>query len=120
MKVAILTTGGTIEKTYDERDGSLRNFHTILPRMLSTLRLPDLEVSYEQVVFKDSLEMTAGDRARVLEATRRALLTADAVLILTDHDCVDYATVGRHAQLIIDTRNAMRAVQEGREKIRRA
>ena len=57
----ILTTGGTIEKTYDERDGSLRNYHSILPKMLSTLRLPDLDIAYEQVVFKDSLEMTASD-----------------------------------------------------------
>jgi L-asparaginase len=86
MKLAILTTGGTIEKTYDERDGSLRNFHSILPRMLSTLRLPDLEISCEQVVFKDSLEMTPADRARILDATRRALSSADGVVILHGTD----------------------------------
>ena len=86
MKVTILTTGGTIEKTYNERDGSLRNYHTILPQMLSTLRLPDLEVSYEQVVFKDSLEMTAADRQRILDATREALREAEAVVILHGTD----------------------------------
>ena len=37
MRVTVLTTGGTIEKTYNERDGSLRNYHTILPKMLATL-----------------------------------------------------------------------------------
>jgi UDP-N-acetyl-D-glucosamine dehydrogenase len=31
----------------------------------------------------------------------------DAVLIATDHDAVDYALVGRHARLVVDTRNAM-------------
>jgi L-asparaginase len=86
VKLVILTTGGTIEKTYDERDGSLRNLHTILPRMLSTLRLPDLDIAYEQVVFKDSLEMTSADRLRILEATRRALSKADAVVILHGTD----------------------------------
>jgi len=86
MKVTILTTGGTIEKTYNERDGSLRNYHTILPQMLSTLRLPDLEVSYEQVVFKDSLEMTAADRQRILDATRGALRETEAVVILHGTD----------------------------------
>lgn len=31
----------------------------------------------------------------------------DAVLIATDHDQVDYALIGQHARLIVDTRNAM-------------
>jgi UDP-N-acetyl-D-glucosamine dehydrogenase len=31
--------------------------------------------------------------------------SADAVLILTDHDAVDYSLVLRHAQLVVDTRN---------------
>jgi len=86
VRLTILTTGGTIEKTYNERDGSLRNYHTILPQMLSTLRLPDLEVTYEQVVFKDSLEMTSADRARILEATREARRRSDAVVILHGTD----------------------------------
>jgi len=59
MKITILTTGGTIEKTYNEHDGSLKNYHTILPEMLDGLRIPDLAVSYEQVVFKDSLEIVS-------------------------------------------------------------
>ncbi|WP_374655547.1 nucleotide sugar dehydrogenase [Dongia sp.] len=32
---------------------------------------------------------------------------ADAVLIVTDHDKVDYGLVAAHARLIVDTRNAM-------------
>ncbi|HHR85216.1 MAG TPA: asparaginase [Candidatus Acetothermia bacterium] len=86
MKITILTTGGTIEKTYNERDGSLKNYHTILPEMLAGLRLPDLDVSYEQVVFKDSLEMTQDDRRRILAATRQALAASDAIIILHGTD----------------------------------
>ncbi len=85
-RVTVLTTGGTIEKTYNERDGSLRNYHTILPKMLATLRLPDLDVTVEQVVFKDSLEMTEQERECILQATKRALLRSDAVVILHGTD----------------------------------
>lgn len=35
----------------------------------------------------------------------------DAVLITTNHDDVDYALLGKHAKLIIDTRNAMHNIQ---------
>lgn len=89
MRVTVLTTGGTIEKTYNERDGSLRNYHTILPKMLATLRLPDLEVTYEQVVFKDSLEMTDEDRECILEATRHVASHSDAVIILHGTDTLE-------------------------------
>ena len=31
----------------------------------------------------------------------------DAVVVVTDHDAVDYRLLGEHARLIVDTRNAM-------------
>jgi UDP-N-acetyl-D-glucosamine dehydrogenase len=34
----------------------------------------------------------------------------DAVLIATNHACVDYALLGQHANLIVDTRNAMAGI----------
>jgi len=37
----------------------------------------------------------------------QALTTADLVLIATDHDWYDWDFIGRHARLIVDTRNAM-------------
>jgi len=39
------------------------------------------------------------------------------VLILTDHSCLDYATVVRHARIVFDVRNATRNVVDGREKV---
>jgi UDP-N-acetyl-D-glucosamine dehydrogenase len=36
--------------------------------------------------------------------------SADCVLIVTDHTCVDYDTLVRDAQLIVDTRNALKHV----------
>jgi UDP-N-acetyl-D-glucosamine dehydrogenase len=46
-----------------------------------------------------------------------ALQATDAVLIATDHSCIDYDMVVRSAPLVVDTRNATRDVVAGREKI---
>lgn len=37
----------------------------------------------------------------------KTIASYDAVVIVTDHDNVDYALVGKNAKLVIDTRNAM-------------
>ena len=42
--------------------------------------------------------------------TPTTLADADCVLILTDHDAVDYAAIAQHAKLVVDTRNAMARV----------
>jgi L-asparaginase len=86
MKITILTTGGTIEKTYNERDGTLKNYHTIMPAMLRGLRLPDLDITYKQVVFKDSLEITEDERQRIVAATQEALSRSDGIVILHGTD----------------------------------
>jgi UDP-N-acetyl-D-glucosamine dehydrogenase len=41
----------------------------------------------------------------------------DAVVIVTDHTCVDYAAVVQGAALVVDTRNATKAVHTQRERI---
>jgi UDP-N-acetyl-D-glucosamine dehydrogenase len=46
------------------------------------------------------------------------LKSTDCVLILTDHDAVDYANIARHAKLVVDTRNAMARVPAGTGKAR--
>jgi UDP-N-acetyl-D-glucosamine dehydrogenase len=45
---------------------------------------------------------------------------ADAVVIATDHDCIDYRQLVRDAKLVIDTRNATREVTFGKDKVRTA
>ena len=52
--------------------------------------------------------------------TAEYLRGQDCVLIATDHSAYDYAFVVEHARLVVDTRNATRAVTAGREKIVRA
>lgn len=46
-----------------------------------------------------------------------ALASYDCVLIATDHSAYDYAAIVEAAQLVVDTRNATRAVTQHREKI---
>jgi len=45
---------------------------------------------------------------------------ADAVVIATDHDCIDYQQLVRDAKLVIDTRNATKNVSFGRDKVHTA
>ena len=44
----------------------------------------------------------------------------DAVIISTDHSSINYDELVRHAQLVVDTRNATKDVTQGREKIVKA
>ena len=54
------------------------------------------------------------------ELTPEFLAEQDAILISTDHDDVDYDLVGRHAALIVDTRNAMSRVSTPSARIVKA
>ena len=54
------------------------------------------------------------------ELTAEFLATQDCVLVATDHSSYDFDFIVRHAQLVIDTRNATKNVAEGRWKIRKA
>jgi L-asparaginase len=70
--ITLITTGGTIEKTYDETTGTLENRRSIVGRMLSRLRLEDTRVCCTELMSKDSLLMTDEDRAAVVAAVREA------------------------------------------------
>ena len=94
MKIAILTTGGTIEKTYDETDGSLSNVGSVLEKILRGLRLHELDVRHVRVMSKDSLEMNDEDRQIILASVREALATDDAVLVVHGTDTL--AVTGEH------------------------
>ncbi len=94
MKLTILTTGGTIDKTYDEFQGSLRNSHTVLDVILDGLRLPDLFVRHVEVMHKDSLDMTEEDREIITKAVRDAAPSSDGIVILHGTDTL--ADTGEH------------------------
>lgn len=69
-RISLISTGGTIEKTYDERTGTLTNRRSIVDHMLSALRLEDIAINSIQLLSKDSLDLTDQDRKRILEMVR--------------------------------------------------
>lgn len=69
-RLTLITTGGTIEKTYDEVSGSLANRQSIVRRMLSELRLEEGDVNVVELMSKDSLDMTDADRERIVQTVR--------------------------------------------------
>jgi UDP-N-acetyl-D-glucosamine dehydrogenase len=54
------------------------------------------------------------------ELTAEYLASQDCVLIATDHSSYDYDFIVQHSKLVVDTRNATKAVVSGREKIFKA
>jgi L-asparaginase len=96
-KITLITTGGTIEKTYDEQTGELANRRSIVRRMLSELRLEDTEVNVLEVMSKDSLEMNEPDRDRILEAVRTTTGDEGATTgIVVLHGTDTLALTGQH------------------------
>jgi len=99
MRITMLTTGGTIEKTFNEHDGSLRHALTTLPKLLATFRLPDLAIETKQILFKDSSEMTDADRTHILAETKAASASAEAIVILHGTDTLDRTGELLHREL---------------------
>jgi L-asparaginase len=67
--IRILVTGGTFDKEYNELSGELFFQGTHTPDMLRLGRCL-LEVEIETLMMIDSLQMTATDRAHILERCR--------------------------------------------------
>ncbi len=55
-----------------------------------------------------------------LPLTPESLGAQDCVVVVTDHSAYDWSWVVKHASLVVDTRNATRAVTEHRDRIVRA
>lgn len=81
MKIHLVTTGGTIEKMYDEQSGQVQNVTAKIDRYLQSLRLPDTRVEVTPLMNKDSLEMTDADRELILAVVK--VKVAEAPVIVT-------------------------------------
>ncbi|RPI01796.1 MAG: asparaginase [Calditrichaeota bacterium] len=88
-KVIVITTGGTIEKTYDEVDGTLSNRGSQLQEMLKRLRLPYTIIQHIDLLWKDSLEMTDHDREKICRNVDSFLADQLPVVILHGTDTME-------------------------------
>ena len=97
--IELITTGGTIEKTYDDFTGSLSNRGSIVRRMLARLRLPETQVRVMELMSKDSLELTDDDRERIVRIVRAASELADGVVVLHGTDTLQDTGERLHADI---------------------
>lgn len=80
-RIALLTTGGTIEKTYNESDGTLGNQKSVLDILLASLVLRGVVIDRVPIMNKDSLEMTPQDHARITQVAGAHSQTHDGIVI---------------------------------------
>ena len=80
--IYLITTGGTIEKEYSEQLGVVVNRESKIGQFLKQLRLPDADVRVVSLLNKDSLEMTAEDRARLVDEVQK-LLPENSPIVIT-------------------------------------
>lgn len=89
-RIVILTTGGTIEKIYDESDGTLANHETIIKnRFLQKLRLPYTELEVKSIMAKDSLYMDDQDREIILNAIKKFESLKSPIIVLHGTDTME-------------------------------
>lgn len=87
QEIVVLTTGGTIEKSYDEAAGSLENRESRLKeRILSRLRLPHTRLRVFSILNKDSLDITDEERELLVAAVRRQAEGGTPVVVLHGTD----------------------------------
>ena len=84
--VALISTGGTIEKTYDEMAGILANKVRVLDIMLESMVLHGCEITRVPLMNKDSTEMTAGDHTLIAKTADAFTQSHDGVVIVHGTD----------------------------------
>ena len=86
-RIALISTGGTIEKTYEELGGTLSNGVSVLDVMLAQLELRGTtEITRIALMNKDSLDMTAADHALIAEVVEGQLQSHDGVIVVHGTD----------------------------------
>lgn len=85
-RIALISTGGTIEKTYDEMSGSLANQLSVLDVMLASLQLRSTEIHRVALMNKDSMDMTDTDHTLIAETAIDLATTHDGVIIVHGTD----------------------------------
>ena len=78
------------------------------------LKFKGANVSYHDPYVKNI------DEEKSLELNVKNIKNQDAIVITTDHSNIDYELIGKHAKLIIDTRNVMTNIKNPNARILRA
>jgi L-asparaginase len=84
-RIALISTGGTIEKTYDELAGVLHNHVSVLDVMLASLVL-QCSLTRVPLMNKDSLDMTPDDHDLIARTAHAQAEIHDGVVIVHGTD----------------------------------
>ncbi len=85
-RIALISTGGTIEKTYDDLKGVLTNEVSVLEVMLARLELRGVEIERVSLMNKDSLDMTEDDHRLIAETAIFKSREFDGVIVVHGTD----------------------------------
>jgi L-asparaginase len=99
-RIALLSTGGTIEKTYDPLLGVMENQVSVLDVMLAQLVLLGVKLVRVPLMNKDSLEMTQEDHDLIAETAGSFAKNHDGVLIVHGTDKL-HITGERICELVV-------------------
>ena len=97
--IALISTGGTIEKTYDELSGVLKNRVSVLDVMLARMQLEGVAIDRVRLLNKDSLEMTGADHELIIDTCTEKAETHDGVVVVHGTDRVSRTGDQLHAAL---------------------
>jgi len=100
-RIALISTGGTLEKTYDEFAGVLENRLSVLDLMLASLQLEGVDIVRVPLMNKDSLEMTATDHTLIAD-TAGAMAATHAGIVIT-HGTDRLANTGERLVEVLGT-----------------
>lgn len=85
-RIALISTGGTIEKSYDEMKGVLQNQVSNLDVMLGTLELNGVDIVRVPLMNKDSLDMTPEDHVLIAQTVGSMAAAHDGVVVVHGTD----------------------------------
>lgn len=90
-RILALTTGGTIEKSYCESEGTIANRESILKaKLVQKLRLPHTELQVQEIMAKDSLDMIEEDREKIASEIMRLSPSYDGIVVLHGTDTMEH------------------------------
>ena len=90
-RILVFTTGGTIEKSYCESEGTIRNRESIIhDKLVQRLRLPHTELLVSEIMAKDSLQMDDKDRQLICDRLQENLSKFDGIVVLHGTDTMEH------------------------------
>ena len=89
-KINVITTGGTIEKVYDEKKGVLKNKKNLIEAYIRNyLRLPYTDIEVYPVLAKDSLDFNIEDKDLILSTVCYVQEKLDPIVIIHGTDTLE-------------------------------